>query len=157
MLRICSICATEKNLQDFNQSNRCRYPFSYDRDCKVCVAAKKRKEHLKKRFNITEEDYQFLLNRQNGVCALCQFSVLDRLSNSRIGKPFVLCIDHDHTHKPHPITTRGCRDCIRGLLCYYCNAILLPFLEKNPSLQKEIVKQYLCNRPLLGEDAMRKQ
>lgn len=62
-----------------------------------------RKAHLKSKFNITLEQYDKMLEKQNGVCAIC-------------GKPPIhrkLAIDHNHkTGK------------IRGLLCIRCNPML---------------------------------
>jgi len=60
---------------------------------------------LKKDYGITLEEYNNLLKKQNGVCAIC-------------GKPpkkenTLLCIDHNHSTKE-----------IRGLLCHNCNLVL---------------------------------
>lgn len=62
--------------------------------------------HLKRKFGLTEEQYDELLEKQNGCCAIC-----DRhhtLFNTR------LAVDHDHK-------TRR----IRGLLCTNCNHRLI--------------------------------
>jgi hypothetical protein len=62
-----------------------------------------RKHHLKKRYGITPEDYDRMLKKQRGRCAIC-------------GKPPKknrLAVDHCHnTNK------------IRGLLCAACNRTL---------------------------------
>lgn len=60
---------------------------------------------LRKKYNISPEEYEVLLNKQEGRCALCP-----RIE-SRPG--YKLAVDHDHeTGK------------IRGLLCYDCNRSL---------------------------------
>jgi hypothetical protein len=60
-----------------------------------------RKQHLK-RYNLTPDEYQVLLVKQNGVCAICR--------RPPWGKRNVLMVDHDHeTGK------------VRGLLCSTCN------------------------------------
>lgn len=65
------------------------------------------REHDKlKKFGITVEDYDKMLERQNGVCAICKRSPHVVL-NGAIKR---LAVDHDH------ITGR-----VRGLLCDHCN------------------------------------
>lgn len=66
---------------------------------------------MKKRYGITPEDYEVMLARQNGVCAIC-------------GKPEPrgqrLSVDHTG-------------DLVRGLLCTHCNPGLGYFLD-DPAL-----------------------
>jgi hypothetical protein len=63
---------------------------------------KARAQHLKRKYGITEEDYQSVLVSQGGVCAIC-----GELELSKTGR---LHIDHNHdTGK------------VRGLLCGQCN------------------------------------
>lgn len=64
------------------------------------------------RFGITLDDYQNLLDKQNGVCAIC-------LNPPRINKN--LHVDHCHSTGK-----------IRGLLCFRCNWGL-SFFSDNPS------------------------
>jgi hypothetical protein len=60
-----------------------------------------RRNNLKRLYSITPEDYDLLLNQQNGVCAICG-------GVCPTGRR--LSVDHDHaTNK------------IRGLLCSRCN------------------------------------
>jgi len=59
--------------------------------------------HLERTYTITTSQYQFLVNQQNGVCAVC------KLFKSTAKFPRLL-VDHCHD------TNR-----IRGLLCYECN------------------------------------
>lgn len=59
-----------------------------------------RRDHrLRRLYGITLRQYNLMLKRQKGVCAICR----------RVPKS-VLHVDHDHK------TLR-----VRGLLCYYCN------------------------------------
>jgi hypothetical protein len=68
-------------------------------------------------YGLTAEDYEALLFAQGGVCAICQVArgVSRRLS-----------VDHDHKqavldgHDPD----KGCKNCVRGLLCGSCNKML---------------------------------
>ena len=68
-----------------------------------------RNKQLKKRYNITLEDYDQMFAEQNGVCAICK---LPETSENQYGIKR-LSVDHDHQ------TGR-----VRGLLCYNCNHML---------------------------------
>lgn len=57
--------------------------------------------HLKRKYGITKEQYNSLLEKQNGCCAICDKDCL---------KGIRLAVDHDHHTNE-----------IRGLLCSYCN------------------------------------
>jgi len=79
----------------------------------------KNKEHWKSRqrwyrikftYNITEEEYQKMLDEQNGVCKICGNLPTEHGKN-KMSK--VLHIDHDHKTGE-----------IRGLLCSRCNGAL---------------------------------
>lgn len=67
-------------------------------------------------YGLTLDDYNFMLNRQNGVCAICG-------RPPKEGKP--LHIDHDHK-----------TGMIRGLLCFRCNFGLSYFGEDEIKLKK---------------------
>jgi hypothetical protein len=58
----------------------------------------------KTKYGITVDEYEMLLAKQGGVCALCHQACTT-------GKR--LAVDHDH------ITSR-----IRGLLCFHCNTAI---------------------------------
>lgn len=68
--------------------------------------------HLKKIYGLTLEQYDAMLRRQGGVCAICR-------------KPPVLgekplAVDHDHKCCKGS-RTPTCGKCVRGLLCMSCN------------------------------------
>ncbi len=65
-----------------------------------------RRHDLKRHFGITVEQYESILVRQNGVCAICRLPERRRLH----GKIVRLSVDHDH------LTGQ-----VRGLLCSLCN------------------------------------
>lgn len=80
----------------------------------------------KRRYGITETTYQELLERQNGICALCG---RPETANGRKR----LAVDHDHgTSK------------IRGLLCVGCN-ISLGYYQRGwrSRLDPNVVERYL--------------
>ena len=63
-----------------------------------------RKTHLKKKYGITPEDYDRMLEAQGGGCAICGRPPRDDIA---------LHVDHDHE-----------TGFIRGLLCFPCNNAL---------------------------------
>ena len=66
------------------------------------IKALSRRNHLKRLYGISPEQYDMLIKAQHGVCAVC--------FTPTKGKLFV---DHDHTTNK-----------VRGLLCQNCNFIL---------------------------------
>jgi hypothetical protein len=59
---------------------------------------------LKRKFGITLDAYNRLLEAQDGKCAICGAKPKDRPHHRK------LAVDHDHKTKK-----------IRGLLCFHCN------------------------------------
>lgn len=59
-----------------------------------------------------------------------------------------LAIDHDH--ECHP-AGQACKNCIRGLLCFSCNAGIGRFERK--SATRERFADYLARRPFLDPNA----
>lgn len=86
---------------------------------------KEKNRCLMKSFNITIEDYEYLFNKQNGVCAICG-NKEDR--KHRNGKTFSLAVDHNH------ITGQ-----IRGLLCSRCNMAIGGLGDSVEMLEKALV------------------
>lgn len=75
-------------------------------------------KRLEKVYQISAAIYEFLLQWQGGVCYGCRRAK---------GKRRRLCVDHDHKkaaevcgHDPN----MGCPNCIRSLLCAYCNEVI---------------------------------
>src|SRR5260221_14789148 len=79
----------------FSKSGICSY-------CKKCYKKYKRKEHLKRAYNLSIEDYEKKLVLQKYKCAICQ------KHQQKLTKLLVI----DHNHKTAQI---------RGLLCLPCN------------------------------------
>lgn len=146
----CPKCETEKSVDEFTR-NKSRYK-GLQGWCKKCqyaynveFAKRKRKTakgkraldgyYIKYRWSITLNEYEWLVAKQNGCCALC--------FKPTPGKR--LRVDHDHSH--HENIKRGCKECIRGLLCDDCNRKFLSVAEHIQHLQTEFVKNYLKQRP----------
>lgn len=68
---------------------------------------------LLRKYRITLEDYERLLQEQGGRCAICH------ATECSTGKRFA--VDHDHDCCPGQKT---CGKCVRGLLCNNCNRLL---------------------------------
>lgn len=79
------------------------------------LAAKQR--HVSRTYELEPEEYDALYEYQGGRCALCRVAR---------GKSKRLAVDHDHHqalldgHDP----AKGCRRCIRALVCSSCNDVL---------------------------------
>ena len=86
---------------------------------------------LKYKFGISLEEYLEILDKQNGVCAICDKDevVLVRGSLRK------LAVDHDRACCSGD---RSCGGCIRGLLCQYCNTALGLFRDDEKLLTKAI-------------------
>ena len=68
-----------------------------------------RRRNLRKNYAITENEYAALLEKQDGVCAICDQSE----RSHRNGAPNRLSVDHCHR-----------TGVVRGLLCHACNRAL---------------------------------
>ncbi len=148
-MKTCNRCGAEKEIEEFgltgrNTCLRCenqRKRESVDRRKKENPDAwieKQRaydhKRNLRRYFGITPEDYQKLLEDQQGACKTCG-----------IKPPTIkLAVDHDRACCPG---RNSCGKCVRGLLCVQCNTTL-GLLKENPITINNLlkyVKEYKCN------------
>lgn len=129
--KCCTICNIEKPIEEFYKSNQVKD--GVIARCKICDKLKykesrrllRKKNKLKvknqsliRSFGITLEDYNRMLEAQNGVCAICGKSEI--IIDKRISKLRALTVDHNHkTGK------------VRGLLCARCNQALGLFKENS--------------------------
>ena len=121
-MKICIKCHTNKELIDFDLQKRSKD--GTRNTCKKCrkisSAPAHRKNHLKRTYGITVEEWEQRFEAQNGCCAICG------IHQSELPKR--LHTDHDH------ITNQ-----FRGLLCFSCNEGLGGFKDSSVKLQKAIV------------------
>ena len=82
-----------------------------------CCTECTRKYDLKRRYTLSVEDYNRMFEEQGGRCDIC-----NKPPNGRW-----LAVDHDHACCDGG---RSCGECVRGLLCSGCNALLYS-LEKH--------------------------
>lgn len=138
--RPCRSCDKVKPPEEFHwRKNDQGTPRWRSRICKVCQNAygsewhdrnpgKQREYWLRCMYRLEVEDYDAMFAEQAGVCAIC---------GSPPGKRS-LAVDHDHACCPG---AKSCGNCIRGLLCQRCNAMLGHF-EAN----RESVLTYLMSK-----------
>ncbi len=85
---------------------------------------------LKSAFGIDLNEYNKMLNEQNGVCAICG-QTETKISK---GNLVSLAVDHDHATGK-----------IRGLLCFNCNLAMGKFHD-NVEMMKKAIEYILKNR-----------
>lgn len=118
--KTCSRCDGLKPISDFYRDKLRRDGFSSY--CKPCVSAydaasraknprAQKNQSLKWRYGITLDDYERILFKQGGVCAVCKEP--NKQIDDRSGNPRMLHVDHDH------VTGK-----VRGLLCALCNTAI---------------------------------
>lgn len=75
-----------------------------------------RDSYLRRTYGITEEEYFSILVEQGGVCFICG-------QEPKPGQR-AYAVDHDHKCKARPKhhPKKGCRSCVRGILCFWDNS-----------------------------------
>jgi hypothetical protein len=118
-LKHCPKCGETKPLTEFYvRLARNRRPQSW---CKDCSRKEVRRSYLKTLYNITSEVFAIALDRGHGVCMMKDCTSI--VSGGR----GTWHVDHDHACCPGENT---CGQCVRGLLCNFCNTRTVPVLEK---------------------------
>ena len=144
--KTCKDCGETRNISEFRKASRCKYgKQSYCKPCesirkaahyqanKVHYRAMHRKRHLKTQYGITPQEYDEILARQGGGCAICQ----RRVGSGRWPR---LHVDHDHT------TGR-----VRGLLCAICNTQL--GIIENEQKRNKLMEYLNAERATADDDS----
>lgn len=87
-------------------------------------------------YGISEADYWALYEYQGGRCYICRWAQ---------GKVKRLAVDHDHRCLSGHAPDVGCRDCVRGLLCTFCNRLIGKFRDSIEAFERCI--EYLTDPP----------
>lgn len=85
----------------------------FARHCRACERLNGKVQNVK-RYGISVEQFDSLLEMQDSRCAICKGKFWDEVSSPHI--------DHDHSCCNEQM--RSCGKCIRGLLCRGCNQVL---------------------------------
>ena len=96
--KFCRGCAQVKPLDEFG--GRLHGTKRATFRCNDCMAQRDRERYLATTYGLVEADVQQMLERQDGLCAICRSAP-------------AIHIDHDHA-----------TGAVRGLLCFRCNAAL---------------------------------
>lgn len=114
--------------------------FTSSRQCKECSKikaasyytrdgrGKARNRRLLRDYSLSSEQFDRLLERQDGRCAICN-AIMEL---GRGTSPTQCCVDHDHTTGE-----------VRGLLCNHCNRALGLFKDSEENLRRAF--EYLRN------------
>lgn len=133
--KTCRKCEQSKPTTDFHRDKKNKDGYYYS--CKECASADQKRLYDQRKldkaaktlvwqYNITQEQYDEMMERQGGTCAIC-----DQPCPS--GKR--LHVDHDHSCCPG---IKSCGKCVRGLLCTNCNNGLGRFKDDVALLGKAI-------------------
>lgn len=129
-MKICNKCGLEKDLKYFGETTA-KGRFYKHSACKQCrnkvlylkrlqdpekERLRKRKQKLKREYNMTLEDYDNMYSAQEGRCRIC--GIYQDLLN----------IDHCHSTNK-----------VRGLLCFACNTALGAFKDNSGILGRAIL------------------
>ena len=101
-----------------------------------------RRDKVLRKYGITLEQYNSLLAKQGGICAIC---------GKAPREDGYLSIDHDHACCAGQ---KSCGKCIRGLLCANCNSILGLANDKHKTLDQ--ASQYLKTKREYVPEGFRK-
>lgn len=93
--------------------------------CLQCEIPKRKASVLKKKYNMTPEEYDRILIMQNEACAICKKN--EKVKDSRTGIYMRLSVDHCHKTNLN-----------RGLLCLNCNILFGHAKESIEILQNAI-------------------
>ena len=95
---------------------------TYCKDCqREYTASRQRGWYLKRKYGITLEDYEEMVEAQLGVCAICAGPPLNK------GRGDVAMFDVDHNHDTGEV---------RALLCAMCNRGLGQFVDDPELLRR---------------------
>lgn len=124
----CKSCEEHKPLADY--AKRSASKDGLQRKCRPCMSAEQkalrqskskeelhlidRERNLRKDFGIGLDEYNEMLDKQNGKCAICK----QEETTVRAGRVMALSVDHCHQTGN-----------IRGLLCNSCNRALGKFQD----------------------------
>lgn len=147
--KACRKCGVTKTLADFSLSRKATETANavYRSDCKECCSTRarqwfaensdranenRRRWNLQNTYGLSVAEYNALLRKQGGVCAVCGKD--EPNAHGRTGKQFRLAVDHCHE-----------TGAVRGLLCQKCNRAI-GLLGDDPALMRKAISYLLRHR-----------
>ena len=140
-MKICNVCGETKDLSEYypTQFKSKEFPdkIYYHGKCKVCFIKAKQKDYtpekgrdknLRYNYGITLDEYNNILNNQNGKCATCGTTKPGGRKSGRGGKIEVFFVDHNHKTGE-----------VRGLLCNICNRTI-GYVNEDVELIQNMIK-----------------
>ncbi len=139
-LGICTNCKETKTIDKFTRDSRSKYGFRTR--CKECLKSQSKKiaetdreksrdssrrGHIKKKYNLTLEEYQQKLIDQEYQCYICKDSISLKWMNFSEEKTKDAHLDHNHSTGK-----------IRKFLCYRCN-IGIGYLREDIGILKSAI------------------
>jgi phage terminase large subunit-like protein len=115
--KICTKCGEDKPLESFHRQRSGKH--GRLATCKVCEIERSRSRHYKKTYSISVKEYDDMVEKQQGACAIC--------GTHQDDPPKRLYVDHDHE-----------TGAVRGLLCMHCNAGLGHFRDSQGLMLRAI-------------------
>lgn len=117
IFKVCRICKESKPIELFSIHTGNKKPKRYCKQCAVLITKNyvlksplsQVKYNLKKKYDLSLEEYFSLLEGQKNRCAICENSFSDSLKRR---------LNVDHCHETGKV---------RGLLCFNCNTALGKF------------------------------
>lgn len=123
ILSRCRICVNEKAKGKPSRSSEARAREYAKLDKELLFKASREKKLAS--YGLTVGDYDSMLDRQGGVCAICNRP--ENRTHHLTGKTFSLAVDHDHeTGK------------VRGLLCTRCNKAIGALGDSHESIARAV-------------------
>jgi hypothetical protein len=108
--KFCRTCRAVKPQTDFGI--RRAAPDGLMAACRPCRSQLGRRDHLKRQYDLTEQEVDAMREAQGGVCAICRTAP-------------AMHVDHDHGTGQ-----------VRGMLCFSCNAALGHFKDDPAVLRR---------------------
>lgn len=137
-MKVCKICQQEKSNEMYPKGAGCKD--NLRPECKVCfyesrknynklnrakINEWKRKSSIRRKLNISIQDYELMFSSQDGKCRICLTTNPNGEDKNGTKKHFAI----DHCHKTNKI---------RGLLCNTCNTGLGLFNDSVERLTEAI-------------------
>jgi len=149
-MKHCKRCGADKPLEDFHKDKKAKDGLCFY--CKECNKKKTRDYYAgldktaekarnqqrvasgahrdyqyKKKYGLSLEDYNLLLEKQGGKCVICG------ITREECNDKRALPVDHDHSCCPGVVT---CGKCVRGILCHSCNRAVGLMRDNSERLRK---------------------